>query len=271
MRLRGVLVVLLLVGCSQPAAPSTTTRAAPTAARPATTTTAAAPAVAIFAPETKDAYPVVVMFHGGGWFGGSPISTAPLAEYLADNGVVVFNSTYRTSTGGYPESFDDIACAIRDARAQAGEYTTRPDEITVVGHSAGAHLSSVVALAGGVFGGDCANEASVDRFVGLSGVYDPTLYTQLLATFFHTRFENDPAPWEAGSPYSYLEDNPEVSVLLLHGEEDQLVPVSSSELFADALTASGHDVSLELLAGGDHQSTRQPDPAGPLILDFLSS
>ncbi len=88
---------------------------------------------------------------------------------------------------------------------------------------------------------------------------------------FTRGIENDPAPWEAGSPYTYLEDNPEVSVLLLHGEEDQLVPVSSSELFADALTASGHDVSLELLAGGDHQSTRQPDPAGPLILDFLSS
>ena len=64
------------------------------------------------------------MFHGGGWFGGSPLSTARLAEYLADNGVVVFNSTYRTSTGGYPESFDDIACAIRDARTEASEYTT---------------------------------------------------------------------------------------------------------------------------------------------------
>ncbi|MGI8514678.1 MAG: alpha/beta hydrolase [Acidimicrobiia bacterium] len=264
MRSRLGLLVLILVACSAPAA-STTTRAS----EPLVSTTAAAPAVAIFAPETKGAYPVVVMFHGGGWFGGSPISTAPLAEYLAGNGVVVFNSTYRTSTGGYPESFDDIACAIRDARTEASEYTTTVDEITVVGHSAGAHLGAVVSLSGEIFGGDCANSEGVNRFIGLSGVYDPTLYTQLLATFFHTRFENDPEPWKAGNPYTYVDDNPDLEVLLLHGDDDQIIPMSSSELFAAALTAAGHNVTLEVISGGDHQSTRQPDTAGPVIIDFL--
>jgi acetyl esterase/lipase len=261
----GVGLLWLVVACAQP---STTTNTPAVTSSP-TTDTQPAPAVAIFAPEAIGDYPVVVMFHGGGWFGGSPLSTAPLADFLADHGVVVFNSTYRTSTGGFPESFDDIACAIRDARAEAAEYTTSPDQITVVGHSAGAHLGSVVALSEDVFGGDCAIGAPVDAFVGLSGVYDPTLYSQLLAPFFHTRFENDPAPWEAGNPYTYLGSNPELRLLLLHGDADQLVPASSSELFATALENAGYDVTLELIAGGDHQSTRQPEVSGQQILEFL--
>ena len=47
-------------------------------------------------------------------------------------------------------------------------------------------------------------------FVGLSGPYDPTLYSAVLAGYFGTRLEEDPAPWEAGSPYSYLDENPEL-------------------------------------------------------------
>jgi len=260
--------VLVVAACSTP---TNTTTTIPVTAVPTTgPTVAAPPASEVFAPETIGAFPVVVMFHGGGWFGGSPISTAALAEYLSEQGVVVFNSTYRTGNGGgYPESFDDVACAIADARAQAPAYTSTPEALTVVGHSAGAHLGSVVSLSDDVFGAGCDDTAQVARFIGLSGVYDPTLYSQLLATFFHTRYENDPAPWEAGNPYSYLDAASDLEVLLLHGDNDQLVPPSSSELFAAALEDAGHDVTLELLAGGDHQSTRQPDPAGALILDWL--
>ena len=62
--------------------------------------------------------------------------------------MVVFNSTYRTSDGGYPDSFDDVACDIRFALSEASYYTTSTGPITVVAHSAGAHLAAVVSLAG---------------------------------------------------------------------------------------------------------------------------
>ncbi len=260
----------LLWACGGDTEPTTTT----IALKPPsiTTTTAAVPAVAIFAPETKHAYPVVVMFHGGGWFGGSSLSTAPLAEYLADQGVVVFNSTYRTSSGGFPESFDDVACAIRGARVEAADYTTTPDEISVVGHSAGAHLASVIALAGDEFGSQCASagSATVDAFVGLAGPYDPTLYRQVLPSFFGTRFENDPAPWEAGSAYTYLGNNPTIEVLLMHGGADELVPISSSQLFSDALAEAGYEVEFVEVEGAPHQALRDPNVVGPKVLEFLT-
>ena len=192
-----------------------------------------------------------------------------LAEYLASQGVVVFNSSYRTGGGGYPESFDDVACAIRQAAEQAPEFTSRTGPLTVIAHSAGAHLASVVALSGETFGEDCpvTEVPVIDRFIGLAGPYDPTLYSHVLPAFFHTRFENDPAPWEAGSPYTYLGQNPDLEFLLIHGLEDQLVPPSSSEMFGLQLEGAGYQVDLVLLDGVSHQDTRSPGVIADL-LDF---
>jgi acetyl esterase/lipase len=227
--------------------------------------------IEIFGPEDVGEYPVVVMLHGGGWFGGSPPSMEPLAGHLASHGIVVFNSTYRTSAGGFPESFDDVACDVRFALSAAPQYTTAHEPLTVVAHSAGAHIGSVVSLAGDLFGSDCpgTDEVRVDRFVGLAGPYDPTIYATVLAGYFGTRLEEDPAPWEAGSPYSYLDDNPELRILLIHGDKDDLVPIESSELFAEAASDAGLDVTMEILPGASHMAVKNPGLVGDTIAEFV--
>jgi acetyl esterase/lipase len=273
--------LLLLWACSGEADPTTTTITVTTSGATSTVAKSAFVRgidsvadlpVTVFGPDSIGPYPVVVLFHGGGWFGGAPISTAPLAEFLASKGIVVFNSTYRTQTGGYPESFDDVACAVRYARAHADNYTTVDGPLVLAGHSAGAHLASVVALAGDEFGNECPVEenATVDRFIGLAGPYDPTLYRQVLPAFFGTRFENDPAPWEAGSAYSYLGDNSGLEILLMHGEADELVPISSTRLFANALADGGYEVEMAEVTGARHQDLRDPGVVGDALLRFVS-
>ena len=272
--------LLLLWACSGEADPTSTTITVTTSG--ATTTLAESEFVrrvdsvgdlpiTVYGPESVGAYPLLVLFHGGGWFGGAPISTAPLAEFLASEGIVVFNSTYRTQTGGYPESFDDVACAVRYARANAPSYTSVDGPVIVAGHSAGAHLASVVALAGDDFGNDCPVEetAIVDRFIGLAGPYDPTLYRHVLPAFFGTRFENDPGPWQAGSAYSYLGNNSGLEILLMHGESDELIPISSSQLFADALADAGYGVEIAEVAGAHHQDLRDPNVVGDAVVRFV--
>ena len=276
--------LLVLVACSSTGGSTTTaTSAAPTTSdtqAPGTTAPAnrigidlvAALPIEIYGPGDPGDYPVVVTLHGGGWFGGSPSSMAPLASSLASAGIVVFNSTYRTSAGGYPDSFDDVACDIRFALAKAPEYTTSTGPLTVVAHSAGAHIGSVVSLAGDLFGKECdvGDEVEVDRFVGLAGPYDPTLYSAVLTGYFGTRLEEDSAPWEAGSPYSYLDDNPGLRMLLIHGTDDDLVPIRSSELLAEAAGEAGLDVRLEELPGATHMDTRNPNLVTDLIVDFVA-
>lgn len=211
------------------------------------------------------------MLHGGGWFGGSSASMNLLAEHLARKGIVVFNSTYRTSTGGFPESFDDVACAIRYAGSRASEFSATSETVSVVAHSAGAHLAAVAALAGEVFGGDCPidERVVVGKFVGLSGPYDPSLYALVLAQYFGTRLEDDPTPWERGSPYSYLAGDPNLEALIIHGASDELVGPESSELFYRALVDNGYLATLEILPAATHLDTSNPGFVGELITDFL--
>jgi acetyl esterase/lipase len=232
----------------------------------------------VYGPATIGDYPVVVTVHGGGWFGGTAVSMAPLADYLAAAGMVVFNSTYRTADGGYPDSFDDVACDIRFALSEASSYTTSTGPITVVAHSAGAHLAAVVSLAGDRFGADCpiddgvgGDGVRVDRFVGLSGPYDPAIYAVLLANYFGTNFDEDPTPWEAGSPYSYLGENRDLRMLLIHGDDDDLVPMQSSELFHAAVDAAGYDATFEELPGASHMDARSPNLVGNRIVEFIES
>jgi acetyl esterase/lipase len=259
-----------------PTAPSTSTDGSPVTTPPAhqiAVDLVAGLAVEIYGPSDPADGRAVLMLHGGGWYGGEPASMAALADYLASQGLVVFNATYRTSSGGYPESFDDVACDARYALGAMARYTSYEGPLAIVAHSAGAHLASVVTLSGGVFGRDCptVTEMSVDRFVGLAGAYDPTLYSLVLASYFGTRLDNDPTPWEAGSPYTYIEEasTSGLAVLLIHGDADELVPFSSSELLSQAMQGAGYDVTLEVIPGATHADVRDPALVGDTIVDFI--
>lgn len=229
--------------------------------------------VEIHGPEGPSGHPVVVTFHGGGWYGGGPISMTALAGHLASEGFVVFNATYRTASGGFPDSFDDVSCAVRYARSRANEFSVADQSVSVVAHSAGAHLAAVVALAGDVFGSECpvSESTTIDRFVGIAGPYDPSLYALVLAQYFGTRLEVDPEPWKAGSPYTYLGRNLDLQFLLVHGNSDELVPVESSELFYRALIDAGYQARLEILPGASHLDSDDPEVVGELIVGFLTA
>lgn len=55
----------------------------------------------------------------------------------------------------------------------------------------------------------------------------------------------------AASPMTYItKDDP--PFLIIHGEEDGTVPVSQSQLFADALKAAGVPTTLDVIAGRGH-------------------
>lgn len=231
-------------------------------------------ALDIHAPGEIGPWPVVVTIHGGGWFVGDRTSMGPLADGLAGRKVVAFNASYRTlSVGGvFPGMVDDIACAVQYAREAASEFTTSPDLVTVVGHSAGAHLSSLVAYAPGIFGQDCAGgpSRSPDAFVGLAGPYDIYQVGGLLSTMFGGTITEMPEAWAAGNPFTWIADSPDIPTLLIHGDADQVAPVAFSEELEEALRLAGRSVTLEILPGRSHSDAASPRVVADRIVRFLS-
>ena len=279
-------MALLIISACTPTLASTTSTVIPTTGASAVATSAPSPSpyllesatiggalpIDIYGPSEQGPWPVVVLFHGGGWFGGDRTAMSPLAESLAESGAVVFNATYRTSNGGYPESFEDVACAVRYAGSRAHEFSDAEGGTSIVGHSAGAQLASVIALAGDAFVGDCAVTGSAlpARFVGLAGFYDVSQLNEYLPSFFGTRYEVDSAPWEDGSAFFHLGENPELQVLLVHGTVDEVVPVYFSEQLGEALDAAGYAVEIEILEGVNHTDTHDPDIVGDLITEMIA-
>ncbi|GBD85467.1 carboxylesterase NlhH [bacterium BMS3Abin02] len=245
-----------------------------------TTTVTTPPPGAVHVPFTStlslDIYgsggPTVVLFHGGGWVTGSPADIAPLAEAIAQRSAVVFNAPYRLTFegGGFPMTFEDAACAVRFAAAHTAEYGGDPDRLIVVGYSAGAQIAAVVALAGDTFDGDCLvemNDTLPTRLVGLAGPYNTDALGPLLEPFFGTDPAVDPEPWRLGNPLTYLGRNPDLVVRLIHGDQDQIVPLVFSQYFEQQLSDHGYDVTLTVVPGADHGDIADPAAYGGLAVD----
>lgn len=225
----------------------------------------------VFSPTAPGSFPVVVVFHGGGWVGGHPNEIAPLARELAAAGAVVFNAPYRLALrgGGYPMTFEDASCAVRFARRHAHQFGGDPASVTVVGYSAGAHIGAVTALAGDSFAGDCAAEsgnALPDVFVGVAGPYDTNVLDPLLLIFFGSDRTEDPAAWADGNPYTHLGTNPDLVVRLIQGKLDLLVPAGFATGFHQALLEAGYDSELTIIEDGDHGSVVNPLTHGAEVI-----
>lgn len=252
---------------------TSTSRPGPTTTEAMSTTTSAPPGIdaEVSIPSGEGPFPAVVLVHGGGWILGTPRLMAPLAEHLTRAGYLTVNTAYRLSTtdyAGFPAAVDDVACAVRFAAGHPRSDGT----VTVVGHSAGAHLAAIVALTGDRYGAGCAFAGSgvPDRLVGLGGPYDIDRLGAAMVVFFGSGPSDDPDAWMAGNPQRLADSNPGLTALIVHGELDGIVDISFAVDFHDALTSAGVASSLEVVDGAGHNDLTDPGLVGDLITAWLA-
>lgn len=251
--------VLLLIACGQSGAER----------EPAVETTPE-----VVAPATPTDAPIAVLVPGGGWVDADPSGLRPLADALAERGVFVVVTTYRASqVGGDVESMvGDLTCAMRFAARAAEEATGAELPVVPIGHSAGAHLVALAALADGEFPASCPDPpAEVAGFVGLAGPYNVARIPDVAYPMFGVAPADDPDLWRVGNPLTHAAAHPEMPVLLLHGDADELVPVDFTTEFADALTSGGHDVQVQVIPGATHLSIFDPAISADVIAEWMLS
>jgi acetyl esterase/lipase len=234
--------------------------------------------VDVFAPAAGGPYPVAVMIHGRP---RKPKDMEPLAQVVAAQGAVVFNVDYRgvrpVVQQGWPEAPEDVACAMRFARATAAQYGGDPSTLVLVGHSYGGYLGPLIALGGDEFDGQClygADEMSAlpTGFVGIAGNYIVE-GESIWETWYGGTPSERPNAWAKGDFRSHLGGNPTLAVRLIHERGDPIIPPRQARQFDRALTDAGYDSRLRLIAGDQHFGLLDPDGSGalvvPLILELL--
>ena len=153
-----------------------------------------------------------------------------------------------------PDAVGDVRRAVRHVRAHAGRFGIDPDRLGVYGGSAGGHLSLMLGLASDP--GDPAAEqpllkhsnrvhAVVAYFppVDLRGIAGPSERFPAL--------DFDPELAADISPIQFVSDD-DPPVLLIHGDADELVPLSNSERMNKALTEAGVENRMVVLEGAGH-------------------
>ena len=224
----------------------------------------------------------MVAVHGGGWQIGNRQFYRYWGLFLARAGYAVFAVEYRLGKPGtYPAAVYDTKAAIQFVRAKAAEFDLDPDRIGVIGDSAGAHLASLVALAGDQYtsayrdDANAAVPANVKCVIGFYGVYDMhAQWTHDLATRPNDKIvekflgvspmQNRRVYFDA-SPISYATaDHNQIRFLLIHGTDDDIVdPPSQSGAFLTALTQSGFFVRRIIIPGAGHFWSADPFESEP--------
>ncbi len=229
----------------------------------------------VLAPETKNNAAVLFMISGG-WF--SPKSNMDFLDsftsYLTDEGFTVFAVNHGSAPRcQVPEAVTDVRRAVRHIRSNAEKYEIDPDRIGVMGLSAGGHLSLMLGLSS-----DDGLESAEDPIERVSNrVQAVVAYYPVVDLKEIVSGESDNPALRIGtelaaenSPIEFVsKDDP--PVLLLHGDQDELVPIEHSRRMHAALSEIETVVDFVVIEGAGHSFHEEDDRnrVEKLTVDFF--
>ena len=237
--------------------------------------------------------PLILWINGAGWRKCDKNLMAAELQYFAENGFAVACIQYRHSgQGHFPDQLIDCKTAVRFLRANADKYGIDPNRIAAMGRSAGGHLASWMAMNTDGFDNDewtsfsSHVKAAVDYFgpvdiktcnlIEIERFKDPNhRWHSLEETHGGALLGGDPETMlnrsDTASPIFHISEKT-APILILHGDQDPLIPLSMSEAFYERLVAAGLERQTELfiVKNGGHGTRELFQTSVKIhILDFL--
>ncbi len=225
----------------------------------------------VIQPEKPNGGGIVYMVSGG-WVSAYSPNTPPYYAPFLERGFTVFSVRHGCQPKfAIPEIVEDIHRAIRFIRHNAATWSLDPDRLGISGGSAGGHLSLTMAVRGGPGAADAKDP--VDRassaVQAVACLFPPTDFlnygkpgedavgTGILAWLreaFGPEAETAEGRQRLGkviSPIYHVTDKLPPT-LIIHGDQDQIVPLQQAESFAARAAEAGATAKLIVKEGAGH-------------------
>jgi acetyl esterase/lipase len=207
---------------------------------------------------TTGVQPLAIVLHGGFWRAGyTRRNTTALAVALTEAGWASANVEYRRlGPGAYRPMLDDVAAARRRLEGFS--------PVVAVGHSAGGHLALWLGA-----------EGVVDACVALGGVCDlrdaarARLGDGAVSEFLGGSAEDVPEAYLAADPGARLPLG--VPQVLVHGVDDDRVPLSNAQAYAARARLAGDDCDVVEMEAGHFEPIDPRSQIWPHVLAAMES
>jgi prenylcysteine alpha-carboxyl methylesterase len=217
--------------------------------------------------------PVAVLVWGGAWIIGYKAWPFIIAQELARNGILCVSIDYRNfPQGNVVDMVEDVNNAMNWVFDNIDSFGGDPDNITLMGQSAGAHLTTLSLLHQandekefGVW--DCSR---LKHYVGISGAYDLVALKPILdkhgleESLFRELMNQDLI---SNSPLFYIRGNHKTidpsklpPITLIHGTGDKTISSAFTRVFAEELIHYNVMVDTHIFPGKSHTDFFLEDP-----------
>jgi len=167
-----------------------------------------AQAMDVYSQPGRSGAPIIVMVHGGGWSRGDKdgrgVVQAKVAHWLP-RGYLFVSVNYRMlpeqSVAGQAE---DVARALAYVQQHAREWGGDPGRVTLMGHSAGAHLVALLSADPALAEREGARRWNATVALDSAALDVTSIMQRRHLGLYDRAFGQDPAQWQALSPLHRL-------------------------------------------------------------------
>lgn len=198
--------------------------------------------------------PVVLYIHGGGWYHGDKNFSRFAGPSWISMGYTIVSINYRLlPQSAYPAQIEDCATALKWAMDNIDRYGGDPNNIAVIGDSAGGHLTALLVTGQKWHKMYDIDISRVKYWISISGIHDLSLeenYYGPMIIDIGKMFDFQKNKVDA-SPVTHVTGN-EPPSLLIHGGDDWLSPRTNSISLYNELTEKGSKTELVIVDGYMH-------------------
>ena len=220
-------------------------------------------------PKGNGPHPVVLNIHGGFWRNEYDLTHAGhLCAALTAKGVATWNLEYRrigNPGGGWPGTLDDVRTGAAHLEKIAAERALDLKRVVAMGHSAGGHLVLWLAKQNAIV---LRGIVALAPVADLRRAWELKLSETVVADLLGGSPQDLPDRYRSASPIELVPLG--VAQRVLHGTNDDVVPLEISRRYVAAAKKSGDDSKLIEVSGAGHFELIDPrSSAWPVVKEAV--